>query len=158
MTSLQNNRSVSWNFATLQFLSFAALSLLGTYGTVYFKRRGISDFQLGILYSVPSIVSIFSPMVWGITSDWLRKRKPVVVIMHLVSALLFPLFWFLNSQSFLLLCIVMGLFSFFFQASIPLIDAWTLDHLSHKGGDYGRIRSWGSVGYMTPLILSLIHI
>ena len=155
MTSLQNNRSVSWNFATLQFLSFAALSLLGTYGTVYFKRRGISDFQLGILYSVPSIVSIFSPMVWGITSDWLRKRKPVVVIMHLVSALLFPLFWFLNSQSFLLLCIVMGLFSFFFQASIPLIDAWTLDHLSHKGGDYGRIRSWGSVGYMTPLIISM---
>lgn len=94
-------------------------------------------------------------MVWGITSDWLRKRKPVVVIMHLVSALLFPLFWFLNSQSFLLLCIVMGLFSFFFQASIPLIDAWTLDHLSHKGGDYGRIRSWGSVGYMTPLIVSM---
>jgi len=155
LTSLQSNRRVSWNFATLQFLSFAALSLLGTYGTVYFKRRGVSDFQLGILYSVPSIVSIFSPMVWGITSDWLRKRKLVVVVMHFVSALLFPLFWFLDSQSFLLLCTVMGLFSFFFSASIPLIDAWTLDHLSHKGGDYGHIRSWGSVGYMTPLIVSM---
>ena len=155
MTSTQNNNRVSWNFAILQFLSFAALSLLGTYGMLYFKRRGLSKIQIGILNSVVSAVSIFSPMIWGITSDWLRKRKPLVVIMHLTSAFLFPLFWFLDSRSFLLLCFIRGLFSFFFRTSVPLIDAWTLDHLSQNNGDYGRIRSWGSVGYMIPLIVSV---
>ena len=115
LVSLQNNRRSAWHFATLQFLSFAALSLLGTYGNVYFKRRGLSDIQLGILLAVPSVVSIVGPMIWGITSDLLQKRKAIVVTMHLVSAILFPLFWFLNSQTFILLCIIMGLFSFFFD-------------------------------------------
>ncbi|HIM09827.1 TPA: MFS transporter [Candidatus Poribacteria bacterium] len=156
MISPQNNHRGAWHFATLQFLSFASLSLLGTYGNVYFKRRGLSDIQLGILFAVPSAVSIFSPMIWGLTSDLLQRRKPIVITMHLVSAVLFPLFWFLSSQTFVLICIIMGLFSFFFRPSIPLIDTWTLDYLSNKGGDYGRIRSWGSVGYMVPLLLSIL--
>ena len=95
-------------------------------------------------------------MIWGLTSDLLQRRKPIVITMHLVSAVLFPLFWFLSSQTFVLICIIMGLFSFFFRPSIPLIDTWTLDYLSNKGGDYGRIRSWGSVGYMVPLLLSIL--
>ena len=156
LVSLQNNRRSAWHFATLQFLSFAALSLLGTYGNVYFKRRGLSDIQLGILLAVPSVVSIVGPMIWGITSDLLQKRKAIVVTMHLVSAILFPLFWFLNSQTFILLCIIMGLFSFFFDPSIPLIDTWTLDYLSNKGGDYGQIRCWGSVGYIVPLLFAIL--
>ena len=156
MISPQNNHRGAWHFATLQFLSFASLSLLGTYGNVYFKRRGLSDIQLGILFAVPSAVSIFSPIIWGLTSDLLQRRKPIVITMHLVSAVLFPLFWFLSSQTFVLICIIMGLFSFFFRPSIPLVDTWTLDYLSNKGGDYGRIRSWGSVGYMVPLLLSIL--
>ena len=68
LVSLQNNRRSAWHFAALQFLSFAALSLLGIYGNVYFKRRGLSDIQLGILLAVPSVVSIVGPMIWGITS------------------------------------------------------------------------------------------
>ena len=95
-------------------------------------------------------------MIWGLTSDLLQRRKPIVITMHLVSAVLFPLFWFLSSQTFVLICIIMGLFSFFFRPSIPLVDTWTLDYLSNKGGDYGRIRSWGSVGYMVPLLLSIL--
>ena len=156
MISPQNNHRGAWHFATLQFLSFASLSLLGTYGNVYFKRRGLSDIQLGILFAVPSAVSIFSHIIWGLTSDLLQRRKPIVITMHLVSAVLFPLFWFLSSQTFVLICIIMGLFSFFFRPSIPLVDTWTLDYLSNKGGDYGRIRSWGSVGYMVPLLLSIL--
>jgi len=54
-----------------------------------------------------------------------------------------------------LLCILMGVFTFFFSASIPLADAWTIDHISRHGGDYGKLRTWGSVGYGAPLILSL---
>ena len=155
MTSIKNNNQVSWNFAALQFFSFAALSLFGTYGMVYFQRRGLSKIQIGILNSIVSAVSIFSPMIWGITSDWLQKRKPLVVVMNLVSALLFPLFWFLDSRSFILLCSIRAIFSFFFRTSVPLIDAWTLDHLSREGGDYGKIRSWGSIGYMIPLVASI---
>ena len=156
LISFQKNSGSAWHFATLQFLSFAALSLFGTYGNVYFKRRGLSDIQLGILLTVPAMVSIVGPMIWGIASDLLQRRKPIVITMYLVSAILFPLFWFLNSQTFILICIIMGLFSFFFNPSIPLTDTWTLDYLSNTGGNYGKIRCWGSVGYIVPLLFSTL--
>ena len=72
-----------------------------------------------------------------------------------MSAAIFPLFWFWNGQSFWMLCLLMGLFTFFFRTSIPLIDAWTLDHIQRHGGDYGRLRSWGSAGFVVALLSSL---
>lgn len=145
-----------WRFATLYFLTFAALALFSIYGSLYFKRRGVSNLRLGVLYTLPAWVGTFAPLLWGIISDSRRQRRGPVVIMHAASTLLFPLFWFWNGQSFLQLCVLMAVFSFFYRTSIPLTDAWTLDHITHQGGDYGRLRSWGSIGFITPLFVSIL--
>ena len=149
-------KSGGWRFAFFYFLAFSAVSFYGTYGSLYFKRRGVSDVQLGLLYSIPAWVGIFGPMVWGLISDALHQRKLPSFLMHFIPAILFPLFWFWNGDSFLLLCVMMGVFTFFFTPSIPLADAWTLDHIARRGGDYGRLRSWGSVGFVTALLLSIL--
>lgn len=144
-----------WRFAIFYFLSFAAVSFYGTYGSLYFRRRGVSDAQLGMLYAIPAWIGIFAPLLWGIISDALRQRKLPSFLMHFMTAVLFPLFWFWSGQSFWLLCLVMGVFTLFFRASIPLADAWTLDHIQRRGGDYGRLRSWGSAGFVVALLSSL---
>jgi PPP family 3-phenylpropionic acid transporter len=143
-----------WRFALFYFLSCAAFSLYGIYGSLYFRRRGVSNVQLGVLYAIPAWIGIFAPLVWGLISDALRQRRLPTFIMHLVTVGLFPMFWFWNGRSFWVLCVLMGIFTFFFRASIPLADAWTLDHIAHRGGDYGRIRTWGSFGFVVTIFLS----
>jgi PPP family 3-phenylpropionic acid transporter len=144
-----------WRFATFYFISFAAVSLYGIYGNLYFRRRGVSNVELGILNAIPAWTGIFAPLLWGIISDALRQRKFPNFLMHIIAAVLFPLFWYWSGESFLLLCVIMAIFTVFFSGSIPMADAWTLDHIARKGGDYGRLRSWGSIGFIVPLIASL---
>lgn len=149
------NRRGGWRFALFYFLSLAAVSVYGTYGSLYFKRRGVSNVQLGVLFAIPAWVGIFAPLLWGIISDALRQRKLPCFLMQLMTAIIFPLFWFWNGGSFVLLCLLMGFFTLFFRAGIPIVDAWTLDHIQRRGGDYGRIRSWGSAGFVVALLLSI---
>jgi len=156
-SSLEKGRSPSaagWRFGVFYFLSFAAVALYGIYGNLYFQRRGLSKFQLGLLSMIPAWLNALVPLVWGLLSDALRRRKPPMLAMHLGTALLFPAFWFWNGESFGVLCALMALFTFFFAGTIPLTDAWVLSHLARYGGDYGRLRSWGSVGFIVPLLAS----
>jgi MFS transporter, PPP family, 3-phenylpropionic acid transporter len=154
-SSITQKDKNGWRFAVFYFISFMAVSLYGIYGNLYFRRRGVSNVELGILNAIPAWTGIFAPLLWGFISDAWRQRKLPSFLMHIIAALIFPLFWFWSGDSFLSLCLLMAVFTIFFSASIPIADAWTLDHIARKGGDYGRLRSWGSVGFIVPLLASL---
>lgn len=143
----------SWRFALFNLLAYSAFALYTIYGNLYFRRRGVSNLQLGLLNAIPAWVGIFSPLLWGLASDALRQRRLPNVLTHILPALIFPLFWFWKGESFVELCLIMGVFTFFFGASSSLADAWVLDHLHRRGGDYGRLRSWGSLGFILPIFV-----
>ena len=142
--------SGSWRFALFNLLAYTAFSLFTIYGSLYFRRRGLSNMQLGLLNAIPAWVGIFSPLVWGLMSDALKQRRLPNALTHIGPALIFPLFWFWKG-SFGALCLIMAAFTFFFSASSALADAWALDHIQRRGGDYGRLRSWGSLGFILPI-------
>ncbi|MFI4923458.1 MAG: MFS transporter, partial [Burkholderiales bacterium] len=48
--------------------------------------------------------------------------------------------------------VVMALLSFFWSASLPLVEATTLSHLGDSAASYGRVRLWGSVGFIIAVI------
>jgi len=47
---------------------------------------------------------------------------------------------------------VMAGLSFFWSASLPLVEAMTLSHLGERTDAYGRIRLWGSVGFILVVV------
>ena len=49
------------------------------------------------------------------------------------------------------LALVMAGFSFFWNASLPQLEAETLNHLGSETGHYSRIRLWGSVGFIATV-------
>ncbi|HQR61025.1 MAG TPA: MFS transporter, partial [Methylophilaceae bacterium] len=55
-------------------------------------------------------------------------------------------------NDFFWLFIVMALMSFFWSASLPLVEAITLGHLREGASGYGRIRLWGSIGFIVSVI------
>ena len=44
--------------------------------------------------------------------------------------------------------LVLALMSFFWSASMPLVEATTLTYLGKSSATLRAIRSWGSVGFM----------
>ena len=43
--------------------------------------------------------------------------------------------------------------SFFLSAALPLIEVTTLTHLGERTAQYGRIRVWGSVGFIAAVLV-----
>ena len=95
-------------------------------------------------------LAIFSPAFWGWVADHTGKRAQVVQIVAVMGLLTFCGFFMGDSFSWMFL--FMLLMSFFWSASLPLMEAITLSHLGEHTTHYGRIRSWGSVGFVIAVI------
>jgi len=50
------------------------------------------------------------------------------------------------------LFVVLALMAFFWSASMPLVEATTLSYLGKNTAHYGRIRSWGSIGFIVAVV------
>ena len=144
-------RPQNWRFAGLFFLSLGAVAVAGPYFSLYLRRRGVSNAELGVVYAIGAWVGALAPMAWGAVVDVLNRWRPPIVVIHAASAALFPLFWLWSGEPFWAVCLLMAAFTFFARAWMPLTEAWTLSHIARTGADYGILRSWGSVGYMLPL-------
>ncbi|MCA1595244.1 MAG: MFS transporter, partial [Chloroflexi bacterium] len=144
-----SDRSSPFPFRAYYFCVFAGVALVGTYLNLYFRRIGMSDVQIGWLSGTMSILGVASPPLWGAISDSMgSKQKPGIALMA-ATALLCPCF--LAARQFGALLLLVAAFGFFSSPIVPLADASVMAHLRHWGGDYGRSRVWGSIGYTVVL-------
>jgi PPP family 3-phenylpropionic acid transporter len=93
---------------------------------------------------------IFAPNIWGHIADQTGRRTSIVQIAAAGSVLVFA--GVFVSDSFWWLFAVMAALSFFWSASLPLVEAMTLSHLGERSDAYGRIRLWGSVGFIVMVV------
>jgi PPP family 3-phenylpropionic acid transporter len=98
-------------------------------------------FQIGVLMSLLQVMRIFAPNIWGHIADRTGRRTAIVQIAALGSVLVFA--GVFVSDGFWWLFAVMAALSFFWSASLPLVEAMTLSHLGDRTDTYGRIRLWG---------------
>jgi len=96
------------------------------------------------------VMRIFAPNIWGHIADRTGKRVTIVQLAALVCLIAFVGVFF--AKTFWPLFAVMSLISFFWSASLPLVEATTLSHLGDRTDRYGRIRLWGSVGFILVVV------
>ena len=60
------------------------------------------------------------------------------------------MFW---AESFWAIALVMTLYSFFWNASLPQFEAVTFSYLKDRVARYARIRVWGSIGFIVTVIV-----
>jgi len=143
---------LSHRFAAFYFLLLLPVGLQAPDLFLFFKRRGLTDPQLGTLAAVAPIVTIFAPPLWGALADRLGDRRITLALLLAGAGLIFP--WLAVAPTFPLLLSLMVLFSAFAASPAAIADAITLEHVERTRGDYGRLRLWGSVGFAAPLLLS----
>lgn len=139
-----------WRLSGFYFSHFAFLGAFTPYWSLYLKSLDFSAIQIGVLMSVMQGMRIFAPNLWGWQADRIGKRLRIVKITAFFSLLCYIGVFF--GKEFWWLLAVMMLMSFFWSASLPLIEATTLSHLGPNVEKYGMIRSWGSVGFIFAVI------
>jgi PPP family 3-phenylpropionic acid transporter len=139
-----------WRLSGFYFFYFAFVGAMAPYWGLYLKSLDFTAFQIGVLMSLLQVMRIFAPNAWGWLADHLGRRVTIVQIaVALALASYLGVFF---GTSFFWLFAVMSLMSFFWSASLPLVEATTLSHLGTRTSGYGRIRLWGSVGFIVSVV------
>ncbi|MHB9119458.1 MAG: MFS transporter [Burkholderiales bacterium] len=139
-----------WRLSGFYFFYFAFVGAMSPYWGLYLKSLEFNAFQIGVLMSLLQVMRIFGPNAWGWLADHLGRRVLIVQIAVVASLASYVGVFFGNG--FLWLFAVMSLMSFFWSASLPLVEATTLSHLGDSTWRYGRIRLWGSVGFIVAVV------
>jgi len=139
-----------WRLSGFYFFYFAFVGAMSPFWGLYLKSLAFSAVQIGVLMSLLTVMRIFAPNIWGHIADRTGKRTAIVQIAALGSVLVFA--GVFVSDSFWWLFAVMAGLSFFWSASLPLVEAMTLSHLGERTDTYGRIRLWGSVGFIVMVV------
>jgi PPP family 3-phenylpropionic acid transporter len=135
-----------WRLSGFYFFHFAFIGAFAPYWTLYLKSLSFASFQIGVLMSLLHVTRIFAPAAWGWLADHIGKRM-LIVRSAAIAGLISYCGVFLG-ESYGSLFVVMALMSFFWSASLPLIEATTLSYLGESITKYGLIRVWGSVGFI----------
>lgn len=139
-----------WRLAGYYFFYFAFLGAFSPYFGLYLRSLQFSAWDIGLLMSQMQLMRLCGPNVWGWLADHFGHRLAIIRLAAVIALLGFVAFFWLDRLPGMLLA--MAVLAFFWSAALPLVEALTFDHLRLGGGDYGRIRLWGSVGFIVTVL------
>ncbi|SDO13215.1 MFS transporter, PPP family, 3-phenylpropionic acid transporter [Alkalicoccus daliensis] len=128
------------------FLLYFGLGGLFPLLTVYLQSDvGLSGAQIGVITSIGPVIMIMVQPLWGMLSDYTRKPKIILVIASIGAGC--SGFTYLFAAEHFTFVIIASLVAVFQSAMIPLSDSIAMNYVKRNGGDYGKIRMWGAVGF-----------
>jgi MFS transporter, PPP family, 3-phenylpropionic acid transporter len=144
-----------WRLSGFYLFYFASLGAMLPFWGPYLKARGFGPAEIGELMAVIMVSKLIAPNILGWIADHTGHRMPIVRLASLLSTLCFVGVFYV--EGFWWLALVMMLFSFFWNASLPQFEAVTMSHLKDRIQHYSRIRLWGSIGFiLTVGVLGLL--
>jgi PPP family 3-phenylpropionic acid transporter len=139
-----------WRLSSFYFFYYATVGAFMPYWSPYLEARGFSPAQMGIAYGLMGGMRTIVPVAWGWYADRRGRRIGLIraaSIAALVSFMAIPfvpgVFW---------VGAVMVAYTLFWHALLPQFEVVTLNHLLARGGDYARVRVWGSVGFVVSVV------
>jgi MFS transporter, PPP family, 3-phenylpropionic acid transporter len=133
------------------FFYFCAIGALEPYLNLYFRHLGFSGRQIGLLSGSPGLIHAIFPFLWGALADARRQRNGIFLLNTWATPLALCLL--LSAQRYLLIFLAILLFAIFRSPLIALLNAFALQYGKEREIDYGRLRVWGSLGYILAAIV-----
>ena len=154
MPAAPPSRRALFAFGSVSFAYFAYAGLFGTYAPLWFQSLGFSTLAIGVLASVQSATRLFSPYAWGWLADHTGQRTRLLRV-AVALALVFALGYFVSPVYGWIVAVTAALFVCT-AGVIPISEA-ALAHLVSRGltldaGRYGRVRMWGSIGFILAVV------
>ncbi|MCF8197140.1 MAG: MFS transporter [Sulfuritalea sp.] len=141
----QSERLSAW-----YFWYFAFIGAFLPYFSLYLQSIGLSAGRIAVLMSLGQFMRLLAPLLWGWLADSGGRRVRIVVASTAAAVASYAVVFL--TQDFVALLIGMAVLHFFWSASLPLVEALTLGHLASHPERYGRIRLWGSIGFIAAVM------
>lgn len=167
-----NYKKRSFPVRTLQFLFFLTMGSISPFLGLYLKKILTEPYGLkgtalvGLLFFMQPLITMLSAPFLGVLSDKFKISHKLTFfssLMLVISAVLFFLPYVISitySGLAIILLIAISIYGVFSGILMPLIDSETLHYLHNKDGhgtQYGRIRMWGSAGWIvSPIIVGYL--
>ena len=148
--SVTQAKNYYWRIAGFYFFYYAFIGMFAPYWSLYLKSIHFDAVEISILLSVQPVMRMLAPNLWGWLADHTGKRLLVIKLAATLSAVCYLGVFF--TTSFWGMLLVLCLMSFFWSASMPLVEATTLSYLGKHSARYGRLRSWGSIGFIMTVV------
>jgi PPP family 3-phenylpropionic acid transporter len=143
-------RPIHLNLSAFYFFYFAYLGAFAPFFALYLTSVGMNAVEIGVLMALPQLTRILAPHLWGWLADHTGRRIGVVRISGAAGMVAF--LGVFAGDSFAWLFGVLFAMMFFWSAALPLVEATTLSKLGDETARYGRIRVWGSVGFIAAVV------
>lgn len=132
------------------FFYYATVGAFMPYWSPYLEARGFTATQIGIAYAFAGLSRATMPFLWGWLGDHSGRRIHLVRQTSVASLLLFLTIPFVDG--IWAITLAMLAYNLFWQALLSQFETVSMVHLQHTGGDYSRVRLWGSVGFVVAVL------
>lgn len=131
---------------------FAYVGVFSPYLSLWLNGRGFSPAEIGVLVSPMQWARVVGPPAWG----WLADHAPAPWVPRIVALAALGAFasagLLLWDWPFWQLFLVFCLMSLFLSGQVPIAESLTMQVCRGDIGHYGRIRLWGSVGFVVAVL------
>lgn len=133
-------------FAALSATYFAHIGFFNPYLPLWLKAQGLPIAVISVLISVQSFTRVFAPYAWGALSDHTGERVKLLRISATMALVASAGLWVPGGGWWIGLVLLLV---FTATSSMMSLTEAAMAHLvAGDWGRYGRIRLWGSVGFM----------
>jgi MFS transporter, PPP family, 3-phenylpropionic acid transporter len=128
------------------FIFFGALGAFWPYLGPHLRGLGFSGAQIGALTAIqPIAVALFAPAI-GAYADQFGRHRRVFRIMAVCGASVALILS--RASGFLPVLVLFVAWASFVAALLPIMDSYAITTADTSGVPYGRLRLWGTLGYM----------
>ena len=144
----------TWRLSNIYFFYFATIGIVMPYWGVYLDYLEFNAQEIGQLMAIFLATKMVAPNIWATVADSLAERRGnsigLIKIATALTVIIYTiLYW---ASGFWAVGAVMLGYCVFWNATLPQLEAITLNNLPDKN-QYGRVRLWGSVGFIVTVIL-----
>jgi PPP family 3-phenylpropionic acid transporter len=133
-------------FAALSATYFAHIGFFNPYLPLWLKAQGLPIAVISVLVSVQSFTRVFAPYAWGALSDHTGERVKLLRISAAVALAASAGLW-IEGSGWWIGFVLLVLFTHT-SSMMSLTEAAMAQLVAGDWGRYGKIRLWGSVGFM----------
>lgn len=144
---MQTSANSLWAPKLLYAVGSAGQSALVNYIAIYYQHVvHFSEWEIGILQTLPCVCAILSPPIWGAIADYFNDQRMIHNVCAIGSALLLFSISYFKTFGVGVLCIV-TIGNFLAAPCGSLQDHAVLHMLEKTGGEYGKQRLFGAIGW-----------
>ncbi|UOD34124.1 MFS transporter [Deferribacteraceae bacterium V6Fe1] len=127
------------------FFHFGTLGIFIPFVALYLKHNGFSGKDIGLFITVISIIKFLLTNIWTKTYNKINSKTVFVILAILISNVSVIL---LLSKNYFLTFLTFVIYSIARVGILPVMDHITNEFSRESGIEYGKIRMFGSVGFI----------